>query len=56
MGVTGTIRRFMVFALKADHFGNRSDSAVPDRANIVSLYIGNRRARRRPGKRAPIRK
>jgi hypothetical protein len=25
----------MALALKADHFRNRSDSAVPDRANIV---------------------
>jgi hypothetical protein len=45
------IRRCVAFALKVDHFHNRSDSAVPDRANIVRLSISSRRknrARRRP--------
>jgi hypothetical protein len=43
----------MALALKANHFRNRSDSAVPDRANIVRLYISSRRksrTRRRSGK------
>jgi hypothetical protein len=33
----------MARALKADHFRNRLQSAVPDRANIVRLSISSRR-------------
>jgi hypothetical protein len=36
----------MAPALKADHFCNGSDSAVPDRANIVRLSISSRRKSR----------
>src|SRR4051794_6879499 len=45
-GVTETIRRSSALACKADHFRKRSDSAKPDRANIVRLSINSRRKSR----------